>query len=196
MLMTSLLVLTVFKVPFNCTRAKLLMSEAGFNLCKWNSNSSSLLSMIRADQGKCDGRTAVDNEMNSTSYEPDKLLGIQWIHDADQFKFHLSELIVDAKGLQSSKHSVLHITAAIFDPMGFLSPLVIKFQKLCVNKSHWDDPLPTELTQVWNKLIQELDILQNVAIPRCYFQPEVHLASVQLHGFSDASQHAYVPYCI
>ena len=37
-----------------------------------------------------------------------------------------------------------------------------------------------------------MDILQNVAISRCYFQPEIHPISVQLHGFSDASEHAYV----
>ena len=100
-----------------------------------------------------------------------------------------------SQGLPSSKCSVLCVTAAIFDPMGFLSPFVIQlkvmFQKLCVNKSHWDDPLPTELAQAWNKLIQELDILQNVAVPRCYFQPGIHPVSVQLHGFSDASENAY-----
>ena len=79
--------------------AKSLMSEAGFNLRKWNSNSSSLLSMIQANQGKCDGRAAADNQMNSTSYELDKLLGIQWIHDTDEFKFHFSELMVYARGL-------------------------------------------------------------------------------------------------
>ena len=178
--------------------AKSLMSEAGFNLRKWNSNSSSLLSMIWSHQGKCDDKTVADHQMNSvppTSYEPDKLLGIQWIHDTDEFKFYLSELKVHAISLPVSKRSVLRVTAAIFDPMGFLSPFVIQlkimFQKLCINKSHWDDPLPTELAQAWNKLIQELEILQTIAIPRCYFQLEDHPVSIQLHGFSDAAEQAY-----
>ena len=74
--------------------AKSLMSEAGFNLRKCNSNSSSLLPMIWSRQGKCDGRTVADHQMNSvppTAYEPNKLLGIQWIHGTNEFKFCLSE---------------------------------------------------------------------------------------------------------
>ena len=178
--------------------ANSLMSEGGFNLRKWNSNSHSLLAMIRSDQGKCDDGQKGDHLTNlepQPSNEPDKLLGVQWIHDTDEFKFHLSKLQVHARSLPSSKRSVLRITAAIFDPLGFLSPFVINlkvmFQKLCVNKSHWDDPLPAELAQRWNKLVQEFDALQNVAVPRCYFDTKKHPVSIQLHGFSDASKHAY-----
>ena len=175
-----------------------LMSEGGFNLCKWNSNSHSLLAMIRSDQGKCDDGQKGDHLTNlepQPSNEPDKLLGVQWIHNTDEFKFYLSKLQVHARSLPSSKCSVLRITAAIFDPLGFLSPFVINlkimFQKLCVNKSHWDDPLPAELAQRWNKLVQEFDALQNVTVPRCYFDTKKHPVSIQLHGFSDASEHAY-----
>ena len=54
---------------------------------------------------------------------------------------------------------MLRITAGIFDLLGFLSLFVINlkitFQRLCVNKSNWDDPLPTKQAQKWNKLIQE-----------------------------------------
>ena len=71
--------------------------------------------MNQADQGKCDGRAAADNHINSISYEPDKLLGIQWIHNTDDFKFHLSELMVYARDLPSSKCSVLCVTAAFFN---------------------------------------------------------------------------------
>ena len=96
------------------------------------------------------------NSVPLTSYEPDKLLGIQWIHHTDEFKFYLSELKLHAKSLPVSKCSVLHVTAAIFDPVRFLNPFVIQlkimFQKLCKNKSHWDEPLPTEPAQAWGKL--------------------------------------------
>ena len=61
--------------------------------------------------------------MNITSYQPDKLLGIQWNHDADEFR----KLIVHVKGLASSKHPVLRVTAAIFDPIEFLRPLLLPF---------------------------------------------------------------------
>ena len=49
--------------------------------------------------------------------------------------------------------------------------------------------MPTEQTQKWSRLIQEIDTLQNVAIPRCYFDKGCPV-SMQLHGFSDATEHA------
>ena len=129
-------------------------------------------------------------------YEPaNKLLGIQWIYDTDEFSFQFDELQSHGRSLPSSKRSVLRITAAIFDPMGFLSPFLIQlkvmFQKLCVNKAHWDDPLPKEMADQWNKMLQEFEFLHGVTIPRCCFDPEKHPVSIQLHGFSDASELAY-----
>ena len=53
------------------------MSEADFNLCKWNFNSSSLLSMIWSHQGKCDGSTAADHQMNLVPPTSHKLSAIQ-----------------------------------------------------------------------------------------------------------------------
>ena len=94
--------------------------------------------------------------MNEAESEPDKLLGIQWFHEPDEFRFYFGELQAHAQSLPSSKQTILHVIAAIFDPMGFLNPFVIllklMFQLLCVNKSHWDDPLPSNLTQKWNQL--------------------------------------------
>ena len=87
------------------------------------------------------------------------------------------------------------MTAAIFDPMGFLSPFVIllkvMFQTLCVNKSHWDDPLPPDLAQRWNQLLESLNTLNMVVVPRCYFELGKRPERLELHGFSDASEHAY-----
>ena len=40
-------------------------------------------------------------------------------------------------------------------------------------------------------MLQEFDSLHGVIIPRWYFDPEKHPVSIQLHGFSDASEHAY-----
>ena len=37
----------------------------------------------------------------------------------------------------------------------------------------------------------ELRVIPEFHIPRCYFPKEVRIASIQLHGFSDASERAY-----
>ena len=178
--------------------AKSLMLDGGFNLRKWNSNSTSLLSMINSGQCEAENRpqTTHSTVTNASALgESNKLLGILWHHESDEFKFSLGDLQVYARSLPFSKRAVLRITAGIFDPLGFLSPFVINlkimFQKLCVTKSHWDDPLPSEQAQKWSKLIQEFDTLQNVTIPRCYFDTKGCPVSMQLHGFSDAAEHAY-----
>ena len=119
----------------------------------------------------------------------------QWFHEPDEFKFYFGKLQAQARSLPSSKRTVLHVTAAIFDPMGFLSPFVIllkmMFQTLYVNKSQWDDPLPPDLAQKWIQLLESLNILNEVVVPRCYFELGKHPEIVELHGFSDASEHAY-----
>ena len=81
--------------------ANSLMSSGGFYLRKWNSNTHSLLQMIRSDQGNHEEQSLTHNQTISkspSSSDPDKLLGVQWIHDADEFKFHLSEIQVHARG--------------------------------------------------------------------------------------------------
>ena len=40
---------------------------------------------------------------------------------------------------------------------------------------------------VWLQWRQELTLLSTHHIPRCNFPKQVHVASIQLHGFSDAS---------
>ena len=42
-----------------------------------------------------------------------------------------------------------------------------------------------------NSLISELSLLSSIQVPRCYFRLKQTSVSVQLHGFSDASELAY-----
>ena len=83
----------------------------------------------------------------------------------------------------------------MFDPLGFVSPFIVKvkilFQELCADKSSWDDELPSEMKQRWSALINELEVLQNVRVPRCYFSFPSAKRRIELHGFSDTSQKAY-----
>ena len=54
-----------------------------------------------------------------------KLLGIYWNTPLDCLMFNFSELIRYVESLSVTKHSLLRITAKIFDPLGFLSLFVI-----------------------------------------------------------------------
>ena len=65
------------------------------------------------------------------------------------------------------------------------------FQTLCTDSVGWDDELNEEVRIQWESLISQLELLDGVKIPRCYFCLELKVISVQLHAFSDASERAY-----
>jgi hypothetical protein len=92
-----------------------------------------------------------------------------------------------------TKRSVLSLTAKIFDSIGFLTPLTVVmkmlFQQLCLSHIDWDDELSGDALQTWTKLLNELNCLNDVRIPRCYFQ--FIPVQCEIHGFCDASDRAY-----
>jgi hypothetical protein len=195
--------------------AKQVMSEGGFNLRKWKSNSAKLNENISRDDQNVSGGTlsttnfkqvAEDEESyakNSTGFSDSmnqenndvKMLGILWNNQRDEFLFNLSDLLQYAKTLPVTKRSVLKFSAKIFDPLGVLSPFVIRlkilFQELCTDKANWDDPLAGNTLRKWNAVISELEQANFVQMPRCYFRLDCKPEMVELHAFSDASSKAY-----
>jgi len=54
----------------------------------------------------------------------------------------------------------------------------------------WDDALPEPILSSWGELTSQLSVVQNLKFLRFVLQPR---ASVELHGFCDASMSAYAP---
>ena len=102
-----------------------------------------------------------------------KVLGSIWNITTDEFTFNLSDLAEQAKLLPSTKGSLLKISATIFDPLGLFSPSTVQwkvlFQVLCNERTDWDEQLSDGHLKRWNSLITELQTLNSVRIPRCYF---------------------------
>ena len=89
-----------------------------------------------------------------------------------------------------TKQTVLKLTAQVYDPLGWTSPVLFEmkllFQKICQTKEDWDGELSLELKQQYEKWITELENVGSVRIARCYFSMDESLpSSLQLHGFSD-----------
>ena len=55
----------------------------------------------------------------------------------------------------------------------------------------WDDTPDERVQAQWEKIISELNSLEGLEVPRCYFRLESKPVTVQLHAFSDASENAY-----
>ena len=65
------------------------------------------------------------------------------------------------------------------------------FQTNCIEGGNWDTPITGELAEQWSKVVLEINELNGVKIPRCYFSVDGCIVSKQVHGFSDASRSAY-----
>lgn len=65
-------------------------------------------------------------------------------------------------------------------------------QELCKEKVEWDDPVPEESRARWERWRNELILLKEMKIPRCYKPNDFgKLKSVKIHHFSDASTDGY-----
>ncbi|XP_011172230.1 uncharacterized protein LOC105204736 [Solenopsis invicta] len=93
-----------------------------------------------------------------------------------------------------TKRGTLSEVAKLFDPLGWAAPVLefakIILQDLWLTGRGWDDPLPTELTQSWHTFRASLQQLEDVRLP-CWVKRGSDTVTLELHGFSDASERAY-----
>jgi len=164
-----------------------LLKNCGFRLTKWLSNSKEVLSAIPEE----DVSDAAWN-LDPGDQTCERVLGVRWNYEADNFQFN-----VKMKEKPFTRRGILSVVASLFDPLGFVSPVIlgakILLQDLCRRKLSWDDAISPEDTELWKKWLGELPLLCQVKIKRCLMPPECKFdtALVELHHFSDASMKAY-----
>lgn len=157
-----------------------LCMAGGFPLQKWASNDEKLRT-----------NTSILQENPTTPIEIEtsliKILGIFWRPSTDSFHFTAQTTSTD----KITKRTILSEIARIFDPLGFISPVTVRakiiLQELWLAKVGWDDLLPSEMSIRWRTFLQQLQDLHQLSIPRwLHFSTTAY--SIELHGFSDASQ--------
>ncbi|KAG7312917.1 hypothetical protein JYU34_001315 [Plutella xylostella] len=155
-----------------------LMSKGGFELHKWASNSS---------------------EIEGAEQSNRKILGINWNGHTDNFELKV-EIPQTASSKPVTKRTVLSDIAKIFDPCGWLAPIVVTakatLQKLWIDKLDWDDHLPEAMLKEWLTYRHQLSNMPMIELNR-WIGITDDVIKVELHGFSDASTIAYsaVVYC-
>lgn len=154
----------------------------GFPLKKWVSNNPEVLSSIPSDQRLDTSAVQIDEAPII------RTLGLSWHPDVDQFRFTLN--LEEPKII--SKRTILSTISKIFDPLGFLSPITITgrilIQELWSSGLDWDEKLPPTLINKWQQFIGQLREASGFTFPRWIGFNSV--SSFEMHGFSDASQHA------
>ena len=98
-------------------------------------------------------------------------------------------------GGRMTKRNIVSDVTKVFDALGLFSPATIRMkillQRLWEIELDWDDPVPNDVQKVSSQWRMELPSLSTIRIPRCYSPNGSYVTSMQLHGFSDASEEAY-----
>lgn len=162
----------------------LILSSAGMNLRKWCSNSAKLVAnMTNTNSNE---HVMLDLEDNDTT----KTLGLVWNPRKDQLLFQVSP---HSNEYPYTKRTLLADLNRVFDPLGFLSPLLIRgkmfIQELWQLKLDWDTLLPNDMCQRWRKYTHLFSNLDDLRVVRKVKSAPVGV--FELHGFFDASIGAY-----
>ena len=159
------------------------LNKYGFPLRKWASSDPDLIRNMPNDL-----RAEIDDlKLFSEDYNV-KALGISWKPNKDIFVFKC-----DLEPMDLLTNRSLSAISKLFDPLGWLAPVVILFkvlmQQTWVRGLDWNDSLPTDIETTWTELSSDLPAIRSIQIPRPVVTGK--MADLQIHVFADASEKAY-----
>ncbi|KAL4135888.1 hypothetical protein QTP88_007470 [Uroleucon formosanum] len=138
-----------------------ILEQYGLPLRKWCSSSSQFVDDIPKDQSDTNFVISmIDNDTVAT-------LGLLWQPATDNFLFSVEDWCPPSR---MNKRSLLSDINSVFDPVGLVSPVLIKgktfIQQLWALKISWDEVLSEDVQGRWTKFYSSLRQLNQVAIPR------------------------------
>ena len=164
---------------------KILKSEGNLRLHKIASNRKEDMDAFPA--------TDLAKDLRSVDLYKDPLpvqrsLGLLWNIEEDMFCFQVP---IDEKTV--TRRNVLSFINSLYDPLGFLSPVIITgkvlLREIVDVSTSWDDVLSEEIQVKWNNWKDSLSPLNQVKIPRTYSSTSLSLAhTIEIHIYADASE--------
>ena len=159
------------------------LKEGGFRLTKWSSNDSQILDTLPLSEKSA---ASVNLDLDDTSIE--RALGILWNPKMDTLQIKVSD-----RETPMTKRGILSYTSSIFDPLDILSPIILEpkliIQTVWKKKVNWDNEIPYDLKNRFEKWKENLRNWNVVEIPRWYYLDKNN--DTKLHIFTDASASAY-----
>ena len=164
-----------------------LLKKGGFHLNQWISSSRKVLSSLP--------REDLSNPLLNIDLEDlpsERTLGVLYNSESDVFIFKIN-LDPEAK----TKRRILSVVATIYDPLGFLSPIILIakkiLQEIWSSGCDWDDVVDEQILIQWKRWTDQLPQLEKLAIPRSITKSLriEKCKRIQIHAFCDASTVGY-----
>ncbi|XP_045028561.1 uncharacterized protein LOC123471391 [Daphnia magna] len=160
-----------------------VLLRGGFELAQWGSSCPKVLLSLPGNPV-----SSIDLALHGIPIE--RTLGLSLDYGSDSFVVSLSIKLDGA-----TKREILRETSSVYDPFGFLSPVLLHakliLQAVCRKSVGWDDQLDQTTVDEWQHWVVSLSKLKPLSISRC-FNPELAKArGVGLHLFADASESAF-----
>ena len=165
-----------------------LCASGGFKLSKWTSNSRLFLQSIPESER---AKEVKDLDLAKDALPIERALGVLWCENSDTFKFR-----VNLKDKPMTRRGVLSVVSSIYDPLGFIAPVVLPakmiLQRLCKENTSWDQEISQHLSKDWLTWLNQLHRISNFQFTRCIKPNDFgRVVSAQLNHFSDACENGY-----
>lgn len=126
------------------------MKSGGFNLRKWCSNHKKVIEHLPEEYQE-------ESALEIAEDDTKKSLGIHQSPSKDVIKFKVE--IINSEKI--TKRYILSEIAKIFDPVGWLAPVIISakliIQNLWIQKMDWDEKIPDELEKQQRELKNQIN---------------------------------------
>ena len=154
------------------------MTEGGFELRSWASNSEELNATFREDE--CAASHDSDHE---------RVLG--YLYFPGIGKYAVADFRDRGETINVTKRTVLAYTSGVFDPLGVTLPVLVGtkifMQKLWKCKYEWDAALSEELVREWLRIKTEVDQLIKFSFQRKAYE----LNDLSIAIYCDSSKDVY-----
>ncbi|CAH8656984.1 unnamed protein product [Dicrocoelium dendriticum] len=167
------------------TQFEAIASKGGFHLRKWKCNDDQILQQMMTSAS---ANESVQLTLQSENVQP--TLGLKWHLSDDCITFSLRKFEGDC-----TRRSILSFIAAIYDPLGLIAPVLLRAKQLLqsfVRRGFaWDIQVDGPEREEWYCFLRDTQLLERLRIPRCVRPKPFTDDDMQLHCFSDASEHGY-----
>ena len=155
----------------------------GFRLTKFMSNDQEVLKALPLVDISPKRNIDLDTEHMER-------MGVIWDTVSDMLTFTFSP-----KESPQTKRGILRTVASLFDPLGFVSPFILKAKILLQDTwrqgLEWDEEVNVEVAECWANWLVATRNVATIKLDRCYVRSNSAISTIQLHLFSDASEMAY-----